>query len=70
MATQPTINELFGSDSEDEEEQIDAQVSAKTCLALLIRYLQLPDMAQAPCKSPLLSTNTVHGRTLAAESYR
>ncbi len=29
MATQPTINELFGSDSEDEEEQIDAQVSAK-----------------------------------------
>ncbi|CAL5222078.1 g4384 [Coccomyxa viridis] len=25
MATQPTINELFGSDSEDEEEQIDAQ---------------------------------------------
>ena len=29
MATQPTINELFGSDSEDEEEQIDTQVGGK-----------------------------------------
>lgn len=65
MATQPTINELFGSDSEDEDEQVDAQVSARmscmfiqmlyiTCMHMYLRNLSLSTI---DCRvAPMLQT--------------
>ena len=59
MTTQPTINELFGSDSEDEEEQIDAQVSTKmSCMfgqMLQSTYLHIDLRDLFPSTKPCIS---------------